>query len=289
MCGFGLALRPLNQQPLLLAHAILICGADPYAREPRRQRLTASLPPGYIAPHLRRQAARYLQHGYRLVPRIPLHSCARTPTSGLRWHLHRLMFSPPDTRRFTNPQHVVQFLTPKPIAKVRLSSIPRVGQHDSARNIVGQRSLNLFASNLPLGSKLNLLRHARFPTTGSILGPFLWQVQPIVQRHTAVRVGQGQAHRYLTILRLAQAPAVLPRHTHRMLTRRYTRGVIHSPPAPLILLQQRRSALFRPYTQNRMIVPVGSGHVVDHRLMRRAHIFRTYTRRHRLDALSLTG
>jgi hypothetical protein len=48
-----------------------------------------------------------------LVPCISLHSCARAGTSGLRCRLHRLMLFPPDARRSTNFQHVVQFLTRK--------------------------------------------------------------------------------------------------------------------------------------------------------------------------------
>ena len=128
-----------------------------------------------------------------------------------------------------------------------------------------------------------------FPATHPILGPFLWQIQTIIQWHAAVRVGARQTHRDLTVLCLAQSTAVLPCHAHRMPSLFYMRRVIEDPPAALLLLHQLRSDSLRHYTEPLVIFPIGRGYQVFHRLMYRAHILRAHARRHRLDALSFTG
>jgi hypothetical protein len=66
--------------------------------------------------------------------------------------------------------------------------------------------------------------------------------------------------------------------------------VIDDPHARrIVFLQQHRQHLPRDRAKQPLIAPVGIGHQVVHRLMRRAHVVRLHARGHRLHALPAPG
>src|SRR5271157_4060112 len=98
----GFALRPLDQQPLLLRRlvplSIAVCRANPPASKPRSQRRVAAVPPGHLLPGI----AGKLQ-SQRLDRDRPIRVVAAQPLGGpaaartRRWRQWRLA-GPPDCR-----------------------------------------------------------------------------------------------------------------------------------------------------------------------------------------------
>src|SRR5690349_18609866 len=86
--GFGVPLRPLDQQPLLRPGLGALCVAvgwtHPHGREARGQFTPGSCAPGDRAPVLRRQAERQRLERHRLVRRIAPQP-GRAPASARPW------------------------------------------------------------------------------------------------------------------------------------------------------------------------------------------------------------
>ncbi len=90
------------------------------------------------------------------------------------------------------------------------------------------------------------------------------------------------------IVGLAQLPAILPRHAGRVLAVLAKAGIVHNPEtARLSLLAQERHHFTRDRCQQCVIVPLGVRDQMMHRLVRRAHILRMHSCRHRLHTLAL--
>lgn len=67
MGGLRLALRPFNQQPLLLSHPIVMCCANTHVCKCDLSGFVAPLPPPQVTLHLRGEGSREFQHRDRLV------------------------------------------------------------------------------------------------------------------------------------------------------------------------------------------------------------------------------
>lgn len=119
-----------------------------------------------------------------------------------------------------------------------------------------------------------------------ILGPALGQVKPVRQRQTAGIVGNRERHCDLTILLLAQLPAILPGHADRMLALLGKRGVVDDPrPQRPGALQTRQDQIAHP-GQHRLVRPPRLAQKMQQRLMLRGNPRRRGRRRQRLDALA---
>ena len=176
----------------------------------------------------------------------------------------------------------------EPIAHRRLITVARIHEHRATRDAGGERLLDLRPGDLSLGGKAHLLGHPGNLAALLVPGPLLRQIQPVAKGETANLGGQCKTHRHLAILRLAQMPAILTGHAHRVLAPLAIARVVDDPEARrLPLTAQYRHHLACHRREQRHIAPLGVSDQVMHRLMRRFNVLRIYPRGHRLHALAL--
>jgi hypothetical protein len=88
---------------------------------------------------------------------------------------------------------------------------------------------DLLKCDFRLGLKLDLVGNARSTPTCGIPGPRLRQIQTVGDGQAGVMIGNGQAHRHLTIVLLAKLAAILPRYADRVLALLRKTRVIDDP------------------------------------------------------------
>jgi hypothetical protein len=122
-----------------------------------------------------------------------------------------------------------------------------------------------------------------------IVGPRLGQVELPGDRQAGVVVGDRQADRDLTIVLLAELPAILTRHADGPRALLRDAAVVGDPGVDSTVLFDRWQHLAPNRGQRRVVRPVRLGDQMVHRLMRRLHPLRLQPGRHRFDAFALAG
>src|SRR5215471_9637902 len=112
----------------------------------------------------------------------------------------------PDGGIRLNAHHILQSELRKIRAKLRSLSITRICQHYPSGNLLLPRLPNLLQSNLRLGLKLDLLRHARLSTAFRLLAPFFGQIESPPHRQTRTPRAHRQTHRHLQLSDLPHSP-----------------------------------------------------------------------------------
>jgi len=102
-------------------------------------------------------------------------------------------------------------------------------------------------------------------------------------------IGDRKRHRDLTIVRLAEPPAILPGDAYRMNAFLCEARVVDNPRLDLPLRLNRRQDQFAHLGQNRLVRPSRLADQMQKRLMLRRNPSRRNDRRHRLDALAFAG
>ena len=175
------------------------------------------------------------------------------------------------------------------LAKAVIVAIGGIGQHHATRHILVRAANGSVPVQSQAWSGTGLLRHACFPASFRDRWPRPRADTTGSRRKTGLRGGQRHADRYLAVLLLAQLPAVLPRDAHRMACPSWESPChrrSRPPPGPSA---SSRAAPDGVLPSAALIAPRRIGHDVMQRLMHPSHVVRGQTRRHRLDALALTG
>jgi hypothetical protein len=174
-------------------------------------------------------------------------------------------------------------------AAVGLVTTGGITQQDPHRHARRQRLAELSERDRGLGFEGDRRRHPRLGPAGRIIRPDLGQKELVGDRQAGMIVGHREADRHLTVVRLAQLPAVLPRHTHRVLALLGKAAVVDDPVRHRSMPLDRRQHLRPHRRQQHRIVPVRLRHHVVQRLVFGLHMRRVEPCRHRLDALALAG
>jgi hypothetical protein len=101
-------------------------------------------------------------------------------------------------------------------AQAAVGPITRIHQLHARRNACQQSRADLLQRNLRLGLEPDRTRNMHLGAAGPIADPLSRQIQSIGDRQTGMMVGDRQRHRHLTIGLLAELPAILMMHPHRM-------------------------------------------------------------------------
>src|SRR5260221_1014796 len=124
----------------------------------------------------------------------------------------------PHGRRRLHPDDILQQEFLQAVAKAIVVAVGGVSQHWSPWHLFFDQPPDLFQRYLRFALKADFLRHARHLSSLWVLRPDLRQIQPVGYRQTGLLGGQRYAYGYPAVLLLAQLPAILSRHTHRMRT-----------------------------------------------------------------------
>ena len=129
----------------------------------------------------------------------------------------------------------------------------------------------------------------RLLSTLGVVRPDFGEIEPIGDRQTRMMIGDRERHGDLAVVRLAQPPAILPRHADRMRTLLLKPCVVDDPGFDASLHRKRRRCKFANLRQHRLVRPRRLPNKVQQRLMRRRGARRRHHRSDRLDALALAG
>ena len=286
---FGIAGRPLDQQPLLGLQA---GAADVAARVayPKRGKtplecLVATLAPTDGLERIGRQRLRQFLDRHRLTCRSAPRHHRRAPLAAVALGRQGLEAGRPDGDGRGDPHHVRQAHLGESAAKPLIDAVAGVGQHAVLRSTLIEQRLQLLQRDLVLGGELNLGRNASLVAPLGILGPVLGQVQPPGYRQTRLIVGHRDADRHLAVVLLAQHPAILARHTDRVPALLREARVVDDPVAAAGPVHLRHHPLCNP-AQQLLVGPFGLGHKVVQRLMPGAGVQRIHPCGHRFHALA---
>jgi hypothetical protein len=148
-----------------------------------------------------------------------------------------------------------------------------------------EQALQLPQRDFGLGGELHLRRHAGCLAPLGVGRPFLRQVQLIGHGQAGLFIGHRDAHRHLAVVLLAQYPAVLPRHPHRVLALLRKARVVDDPVAAGREIHLRHHPL-GDALEHLLIRPLGPGHEVMQRLVPGAGVLAVDAGRYRLHALA---
>src|SRR6516225_8414921 len=145
----------------------------------------------------------------------------------------RPQLAPPQYRLYLNcrndSNHIAEAQFAHASAQLGVGTVARIVQHDTARYAGRAGSAELIERNLRLGLEFDLLGNTRLLAALGILGPFLRQIQPIGDRQAGMFIGNRQRHSDLAVGLLAQLPAILMFHPHRVLALFGEARVINDP------------------------------------------------------------
>ena len=102
-------------------------------------------------------------------------------------------------------------------------------------------------------------------------------------------VGGRQAHGDLTVVLLAELPAVLPRHTDGVPAFLRHAGVVDDQRADRVMPPEDGQDMGAHGREHGIVGPLGLRHEMMQRLVRRPHTPRLHARGQRLDAFALAG
>src|ERR1700674_2708615 len=279
--GLILALRPLDQQPLLgRLHRTFVarCDANTHAGKPRGQPFNRAFAPLDHAPRFRAQPDGKLFDRDRI---------GRVPAALLRGTARPFARRPYQRLRL-NAGHIDLAKRCDAGAQLGVLTIAGVQQRHVARKARLTRPADVLERDLRLGLELDVLRHSCLGPTAVILGPVFRQIQPIGHRQARRVVGNRQRYGDLAVRLLAQLPAVLGRHPNRMPSLLGKARVVDDPGRDRSMTLDLRQHHLANLGQNRLVRPSPLADKMQQRLMLCRSSPRRRDRSHRLNALALT-
>jgi hypothetical protein len=149
------------------------------------------------------------------------------------------------------------------------------------------RPFDQLERDLLFGLEADLLRNAGPIPTRAILGPLLWQIEPIADRQAGKMICDRQRHRHLAIGFLAKLPAILRLHPNRMPALLGQARVVDDPDLDRPVLRDGRHHQLADLGQHLLVRPTASTDKMQQRLVLRRDTRRSRPRRHRLYTLAL--
>jgi len=171
----------------------------------------------------------------------------------------------PDRQVRQNADDIGQLKREQAVLEAHVGAITGVGQHHPRCHALGECGADLLERDLRLGLERHLIRHAGLAPPFRVVGPALGQVEPIGDRQTGLLVGEGERHRHLAVVGLAEDAAVLPRHPDRVLALLGKAGVVDDPGGDR---PQRRQDLLAHRGEQVLVGPGGFGNQMMQRLVR---------------------
>src|SRR5271157_346987 len=117
----------------------------------------------------------------------------------------------PDAERRLHADHIGQTAGRDAGAERAVGAIPSVGQQDARSDACCQRGPDLSEGDLGLGPEFHFVRDTNLLAPRLVPSPVFRQIQPIGDRQAGGVIGDRKRHRDLTIVGLAEPPAILPR------------------------------------------------------------------------------
>src|SRR3954471_18999928 len=214
--GLVLALRPLDQEPLLRARfaqpVIAMGGAHPHPREARGEAIGCTLAPGDLGPRLRPKSKRQRLNRDRLVLVIPAHQLGWSSPARPGLGRQGRTALRPDRGVGQDPGDVTEPERGDVGAQLRIAAIAGIHEDDAARQAGSHCRTDLIERDLRLGLEGDRRGHAGLLAPGWIIRPLLWQVEAIGDRQAGRAIGERERHSHLAIVLLAQLTAILTRH-----------------------------------------------------------------------------
>ncbi len=210
---------------------------------------------------------------------------AAPPAPGLGWQ--RLRVRRPDAQCRLHAHHIGQTHGCDASTERAVNAVAGVGQQHPGRDAGFKRSPDLIERDLRLGLENHVVRDTGLLAPRFVRRPILRQIQTIGDRQARRVTGDRQRHRDLTIVGLAEPPAILPRHAHRVHALLGEACVVDDPSLDLALRFDRRQDKFAHLAQQGLVRPSRLPNQMEQRLMFRRDTSGRHNRRHRLDALAL--
>ena len=193
------------------------------------------------------------------------------------WRRSRQRLLPrfPHTRGRLDASHILQAQLGEAGAELRVVPITGIGQHHAQRDPLLESLPNLLQRNFRLGLKFHALRNADLPAALGILTPHLRQVQSPRDRQARVPRAHRQTHGHLAVILFAYLTAVLPSHSHGMLSLLGKTRIIHNPRYYLTVFQHGWQHITPHCGQHLLVVPRSVRYQMMQRLMHAANILRS--------------
>src|SRR5262245_41407119 len=231
--GRRLALRPLDQQPLLGPRlgtpVIPMRWSHPHSRKPRGKITLAALAPAHSLPSLARQSQGELAGLHRLGTAVSTQQlrlpAAAAPWSGRQWLGSRR----PHRDRALHADDVGQLHLGQRVTKGRVVAVARIGKRYTLWHAVSDRPAYLAERDLRLGLEGDLSRHAGLLAALLVVGPRFGEIETHGNRQARLVAGHRQCHRHLAVVLLAELAAVLARNPDGMLALLGDAGVVDDP------------------------------------------------------------
>ena len=242
-------------------------GPHPQPGEARAEPPRRAFAPGDGLPSLRRQAEGEGLDRDRPMPCVAPLAARRTAAAGPGRRRQRPLARGPDCHMRLHPSDVVETQRRDRLAQGGVDAVAGVHQHDAFRNARRLERADLHESNLGLGRKAELLRHASPGAPLRILGPDLRQIEAVGDGQAGAAVSDRDGHRRLTVLLLAELAAILPGDADRMPSLLRKGGVIDNPGLDRSVTLERRRRQLADLGQHPLVRPRRLADEMQQRLM----------------------
>ena len=263
--------RPRRRSPCRRRGLCPLASArGPHARdgEPGMQGFVDAFAPCDVTPGVGRQRLGKLLGRLRLVLRVAPHQRRRPTLPAPCLGRARTGSRRPKPRRRLNADDISHAHARQRRSKRRIGPVTRIRQHDAFRHSLGARGPDLIERDLRFGLEGDVLGHASSGPANWVGRPILGKIEPKGDRQACVLVGYRQRDRNLTIVLLAELPAILPGDANGMNALLRESRVVDDPGAyPAALLDGRNNKGSNP-SQQVFLRPVGVGDKMVQRLMR---------------------
>jgi len=113
---------------------------------------------------------------------------------------------------------------------------------------------------LSLWFKNDIIRHSCSSPARKIIGPLLWQIEPLIDQSPISAIDISEENANLTVIDLAQPTTILPGHANWMATLLRKAGLIDMY-RPIFLIADKLSNIPLNMVQDRTFIP---GRIWDH-------------------------
>ena len=286
-----LTLWPFDQQPFFRSAFSQIIVAMRYShthpRKARGQHIACALAPLDRTPCSLRQSKRKLLDRDRLMLCVPPDELGWPSVAGPFFGRQRPRAPCPHARVRHDAGDIAQRQRIDSGAQIGVAAIARVHQHHATRKLGLAGHSDLLQRDLGFGLEADILRHAGLAPTFAVIRPVFRQIKTIGHRQAGVMIGDRQRHRHLTIVLLAELPAVLPRHPDRVPPLLGKARIVDDPRLDRPLPLDRRQHHLAHLAQYPFVRPAALADKMQQRLVLRRRARRSCYCRHRLHALAL--
>ena len=220
---------------------------------------------------------------------VAAHTRWRAASSAPGFGRQRFDARRPDGQRRLHANHIGQTAGCYGGAERAVDPITGIGQHDARSDARCEGGSDLSEGDLRFGPECHVVRDTSLFAPGFVHSPIFRQIKPIGDRQARRMIGDRKRHRDLTIVGLAEPPAILPGDAHRMNAFLREARVVDNPGLDLPLRLDRWQDQFARLGQNRLVRPSRLTDQMQKRLMLGRNPSRRNNRRHWLDALAFAG